>query len=350
MTSEVALPNAIAEIGTIVTLIIPAPNGCNLSCPFCFIRQRGEDQAEPVLKPKDYVHFIKQVAVGGPVAAVCIQGYEPLLLEAMAYTRSILATGRRLGIPTSLVTNGVELANALDELAALGIAKIAVSIDADDPESHDRQRGKVGAWSAAIEGIRQAVKKLPVSTELTVTSVLIPKRRHYLEGMPALLRDLGVKRWVVNALRKIEPGHAGRPWGDRSKILGDLAVLQRIADWHGVDFCADDEFDTLRLWRSRTRCRRNRGASDQAPGEAIRRFSSAAQRTMLERERNTGARQFGYASMGSTDHGCRCVHTLPEVTFLGSMSCFRGIRHAYLPEVAGCLVLASCLQIAANSC
>ena len=246
MAVEAALPKGIAQPGAIVTLITPAPNGCNLRCPFCFIRQRGEDRAESVLKPKDYVHFIEQAAAGESVAAFCIQGYEPLLPEAMAYTRAILAAGRRLGVPTSLVTNGVELADAVDEIVALGIAKIAVSIDAADPESHDRQRGMVGAWTAAIDGIGQAVKKLPASTEITVTSVLVPKRRHYLEGMPALLRDLGIKRWVVNALRKIEPGRPGRPWGERSKILGDLVFLQRIANRHGVEFCADDEFDTLR--------------------------------------------------------------------------------------------------------
>ena len=130
MTADAALPKTITQPGAIVTLITPAPHGCNLSCPFCFIRQRGEDQAESLLKPKDYVHFVEQAAAGGPVAAVCIQGYEPLLPEAMAYTRAILATGRRLGIPTSLVTNGVELANAVDELAALRLSKIAVSIDA----------------------------------------------------------------------------------------------------------------------------------------------------------------------------------------------------------------------------
>lgn len=246
MTAQAALPSTATQPGSVVTLITPAPNGCNLSCPFCFIRQRGEDQAESALKPRDYVHFIEQAAAGGPVAAACIQGYEPLLPEAMAYTRAILAAGRRLRIPTSLVTNGVELANVIDELSVLGIGKIAVSIDAAAAELHDRQRGRNGAWASAIEGVRQAVSALPSSTELTVTSVLIPKRRHYLEGMPALLESLGVKRWVVNALRKIEPGRSGRPWGERSKILGDMAILQRIADRHGIDYCVDDEFDTLR--------------------------------------------------------------------------------------------------------
>ena len=247
MSVEAALPSfLINHPGTIVTLIVPAPNGCNLSCPFCFIRQRGEDEAELTLKPKDYVHFIEQAAASGPLSAVCIQGYEPLLPEAMAYTRAILAAGRRLGAPTSLVTNGVELANVVDELAALGIGKIAVSIDAAEAELHDRQRAKKGAWEAAIAGVRRAVLKLPASTELTVTSVLVPKRRHYLDGMPSLLKDLGVERWVVNALRKIEPGSPGRPWGDRLMILEDMAVLQRIADRHGLDFCVDDEFDTLR--------------------------------------------------------------------------------------------------------
>ena len=98
MGVEAALPSSIRKaFGSLLTFIVPAPNGCNLACPFCYIRQRREDEAVRNLTPDDYGRFIREVAERQSIAAVCIQGYEPLLDASFAYTRSILATGRWLG-------------------------------------------------------------------------------------------------------------------------------------------------------------------------------------------------------------------------------------------------------------
>src|SRR5262249_39575606 len=104
--------------GQFLTFVLPA-NGCNLKCPFCLVRQRKEITAAVQLRDDDFARFNREAAEAAPVFAVAIQGYEPLLLESLPYTQAILATGRFLGLPTTLVTNGVRLGDAVSLLATL---------------------------------------------------------------------------------------------------------------------------------------------------------------------------------------------------------------------------------------
>jgi hypothetical protein len=104
--------------GKFLTFVVPAGNGCNLKCPFCLVRQRGEN-FDVYLRPEDLARFIREAAEVAPIFALTIQGYEPLLPKSQPYTQSILATGRFLGLPTSLVTNGVNLTDAINLLTTL---------------------------------------------------------------------------------------------------------------------------------------------------------------------------------------------------------------------------------------
>src|SRR5215470_2312770 len=105
-------------VGQFLTFVVPALNGCNLKCPFCLIRQRREisetqPAAENLLQPEDMVRFIREAAQRSPIFALAIQGYEPLLPESLRYTQAILATGRFLNRPATLVTNGTRLIGAV---------------------------------------------------------------------------------------------------------------------------------------------------------------------------------------------------------------------------------------------
>lgn len=231
---------------SIITIIVPAPKGCNLSCPFCYIQQRNEQAETTDLKPSDYARFISEVEAIKPVQAICIQGYEPLLPDSFAYTQAILETGKRLGVPTSLVTNGTHLRQHVPALSKLRPAKMAVSLDSADAAVHDRARGKLGAHDDALAGLRFAVSVPHLKDALVVTSVLMPKKRERLMGMPALLAELGIGRWVVNALVKVGKGEKlGGPAGERNAILDDLLALKAEADHHGIDMVVDDEFGRL---------------------------------------------------------------------------------------------------------
>jgi MoaA/NifB/PqqE/SkfB family radical SAM enzyme len=232
--------------GQFLTFVVPAPGGCNLKCSFCLVRQRQEI-TDTLLRAEDYARFIREAAEQGrtPIFAIAIQGYEPLLPEALPYTQAILATGRFLGRPTTLVTNGVNLADSLDLLTTLSPNKIAISLDAASAAVHDRIRGVAGAWTATVGGIKRAVEALAPRTSLVVASVLLPSKRHYLDAMPARLREIGIDRWIINPLLRVGSDRAGGPVGDRASLYRDLLILQEAADHAGVRLTIDDEFDHL---------------------------------------------------------------------------------------------------------
>ena len=229
----------------ILTFIVPAPSGCNLACPYCYIDRRNEEATSVDLALDDYVRFIDEVTAQEDIGAICIQGYEPLLPESFAYTRAILEAGRQLGVPTSLVTNGTHLDHWIDELAELRPHKIAVSIDAADPATHDKSRGKIGAFEDAMRGLRLAAAHPTLQPVLTLASILMPQKHERLLGMPAIAEELGIDHWVVTILQQVGKDEIGGPVGDRRRIFSDLLLLRREAESRGINFVVDDEFGTL---------------------------------------------------------------------------------------------------------
>ena len=230
--------------GRFLTFVVPASSGCNLRCPFCLVRQRREI-TNTHLRPDDLARFIREAAERAPIFALAIQGHEPLLPESLPYTQAILATGRFLGLPTSVVTNGVKLTHAIELLTTLAPSKIAISLDAASADIHDRIRGVAGAWAATVGGIKRAIEVLAPRTRLVVASVLLPSKRHYLDAMPARLREIGIDQWIINPLVRVGCDEVGGPVGDRASVYRDLLILQQAADSAGVRLTVDDEFGHL---------------------------------------------------------------------------------------------------------
>jgi pyruvate-formate lyase-activating enzyme len=230
--------------GQFLTFVVPTPGGCNLKCSFCLIRQRREASSD-CLQPEDLVRFIREAAERSPIFALAIQGYEPLLPVSLPYTQAVLATGRSLGVPTTLVTNGVFLHHAVDLLNMLEPTKIAVSLDSDSAAIHDRVRGVAGAWTATVAGIKRAVDVLAPRTKLAVASVLLPSKRHHLEGMAPRLQEVGIQEWIVNPLLRFGPEKLNGPVGERRSLFQSLLGLKEGADRADVRLKVDDEFDRL---------------------------------------------------------------------------------------------------------
>jgi MoaA/NifB/PqqE/SkfB family radical SAM enzyme len=226
---------------SLLTFVVPAPQGCNLRCPFCIVHQRNEVAGAP-LRPDEFVQFITEAGERESVHALSIQGYEPLLPESLEYTQAILEAGGHFGIPANLVTNGVYLGAALDLLSILKPNRIGVSLDSFIGEVHDRIRGVPGSWYAAVDGLRRAVNWLAPETGLTVISVLLPSKVENLLGMPQLLANIGVSQWIVDPVLAIGKRRSRQ---QEIEILRACQRLQAEAHKHGILFACDDEFATI---------------------------------------------------------------------------------------------------------
>lgn len=152
--TQTGLLSKVEPPGVILTFVAPSSEGCDLSCPFCYIRQRREDATSAHLTPNDYVDFIARVAEQQRMGAICIQGDEPLL-DCLQYTRTMFEVGKRPNVPTSLVTNGTNLQTA-------SIPVISYSADVAD---YHNQRDKINRFSDVIRGVIPAVDQKTASSK-----------------------------------------------------------------------------------------------------------------------------------------------------------------------------------------
>ena len=229
--------------GQFLTFVVPAAGGCNLNCTFCFIRQRGEYFNE-CLRPCDIELFIREAAQSAPIFAISIQGFEPLLPELLQYSSAVLATGRQLGVPANLVTNGVYLRSSVPQLAELEPCTLGISLDSGTACVHDRMRGVEGCWAGAIDGIRQARRRLR-KTELAVISVLMPSKVAYLRTLPRLLSELEIENWIVNPLVRLNRTGESPAASKPNALVQDLLILQEAAAKAGIRLRVSDEFGEL---------------------------------------------------------------------------------------------------------
>jgi hypothetical protein len=291
--------------GRFLTFVVPPTDGCNLHCSFCLIRRRWDVAGDP-LRPGDLARFIGEERA---VANLC--GLNSRLRAAASGVVTLHAgcVGNRkvLGLPTALVANRVLLANATDLLTALVPSKIAISLDAASDTIHDRIRGVAGAWAASVAGIKLAIKVLTPQTKLVVSSVLLPGKRCYVDGMPARLSEIGIDRWIVNPLLRVGADHVGGPVGDRASLFHDLLILQEAADRAGGRLNADDEFDHFGHESASIRNSALRSLRLRTLPRNVKMFLLTPERSVLDRRTLASVFRQEMPRYKLSDPGCACT-------------------------------------------
>jgi radical SAM protein with 4Fe4S-binding SPASM domain len=130
---------------------------CNLACEHCYLDAGGTplvstesfaDRSE--LGTEECFKVIDEIAAFAPECLTILTGGEPLL------RRDILEIVRRAaerGLWVVIGTNGVRITeNLARRLAEGGARGLSLSLDALDPDRHDRFRKVRGAWRNTVEG------------------------------------------------------------------------------------------------------------------------------------------------------------------------------------------------------
>ncbi len=130
---------------------------CNLACEHCYLDAGGSplvstenfaDRSE--LGTEECFRVIDDIAAFAPECLTILTGGEPLL------RRDILEIVRRAadrGLWVVVGTNGVRISeNVAQRLAEAGARGLSLSLDALDPDRHDRFRNVRGAWQNTVEG------------------------------------------------------------------------------------------------------------------------------------------------------------------------------------------------------
>jgi radical SAM protein with 4Fe4S-binding SPASM domain len=149
---------------------------CNLACEHCYLDAGGTplvgtenfaDRSE--LGTEECFRVIDEIANFAPECVTILTGGEPLL------RRDILEIIRRAaerGLWVVVGTNGVSITeNLARRLADAGARGLSLSLDALDPDRHDRFRNVRGAWRNTVEGAEILNRTgLPFIVQTTVGS------------------------------------------------------------------------------------------------------------------------------------------------------------------------------------
>ena len=204
---------------------------CNLACEHCYLDAGGTplvdseafaDRSE--LTTEQCFKVVDDVAAFAPEAVTILTGGEPLLrrdiLEIVRYANA-------KGLWVVVGTNGVKITETLAALLVReGVRGLSLSLDALDPERHDRFRRVRGAWQNTVEGagiLRRA--GLPFIVQTTVGSHNVDE----LEAIAAFAHErLEAHVWNLYFL---VPTGRGAFVSDISpeaydRVLADLARIQ----------------------------------------------------------------------------------------------------------------------------
>ncbi len=126
---------------------------CNLACVHCYISADTGGASRDELTTDEAAAFIEDIArMGSPV--ILFSGGEPTLREDLCELGTLaIKSGLRAVISSNGTTIDEELAK---RIAEVGFSYVGVSLDGA-PATHDKFRGKAGAFDAAVRGIRNCI-------------------------------------------------------------------------------------------------------------------------------------------------------------------------------------------------
>jgi radical SAM protein with 4Fe4S-binding SPASM domain len=158
---------------------------CNLRCHTCgqwgdhgFLHGKSlADLKKEEVSPERYLEVFADLVAHGHHPMIYLWGGEPMLYEG---TLPIIKGAARLGLPTSIATNGTRVAARAGELVEAPLFLLQISIDGHTAETHNRARPAAGKAdnfadiNKALAEVHKARKargtNLPLIASLTTIS------------------------------------------------------------------------------------------------------------------------------------------------------------------------------------
>ena len=203
---------------------------CNLACEHCYLdagstalvkTENFADRSE--LGTEECFRVIEEIAAFAPECVTILTGGEPLLRRDIL---EIVKRAAERGLWVVVGTNGVRITeNVARRLADAGARGLSLSLDALDPDRHDRFRNVRGAWQNTVDGAEILSKTgLPFIVQTTAGSHNLGE----LEAIADFAHDrLAAKVWNLYFL---VPTGRGQFVSDMTPAQYDqvLACLYRI--------------------------------------------------------------------------------------------------------------------------
>ena len=199
---------------------------CNLRCRYCTESIVPFIPHDEILRYEEILRFVRIAASLG-VRKVRLTGGEPLQRKGLAF---LIKEIDSLGLieDISLTTNGVELADAVEELRACGLRRVNISLDSLKPERFAYITG-VNAFDKVMKSIEKA--KSAGLDPVKINTVMI---KGFNDDEAIDFADFARERSVQVRFIEFMPFGQESLW-DRSRILTSARLeemIRRVYDLH----------------------------------------------------------------------------------------------------------------------
>ncbi|MDR2108385.1 MAG: radical SAM protein [Coriobacteriales bacterium] len=187
---------------------LPVSPGCNIGCRFCERSiNKGEQRpgvTSEVLSPAEAVEIVEEsLALCPEISVIGIAGPGDTLATSTAFETFRIVRERFPQLLRCMSTNGLLLAERIDELVEVGIDTLTVTVNDIDPQrlaeinAHIVYHGKLYRGVPAAEilianqlaGIRAAAER---NVLIKVNTVLVPGiNEHYIGDIAAAVKEAG---------------------------------------------------------------------------------------------------------------------------------------------------------------
>ncbi len=197
---------------------------CNLACRHCYINPAQHGTA--TLPLDTVLRWLKLFARPEQQTNLILLGGEPTLHPQLA---TIIKAAKAMRYAVTVDSNGYLFHDLLDNVTPRELDYLSFSLDGPDATINDPIRGE-GVFEVCTANIRRAVS-LGFNTSLiyTVSGLNI----EHLSRMPALLADLGVRRFFIQVIGLRGNPAVSQPQGEINWQVEPeqwLATVPRVAE------------------------------------------------------------------------------------------------------------------------
>jgi MoaA/NifB/PqqE/SkfB family radical SAM enzyme len=205
---------------------VSVTNVCNAACDFCgFARDKTLVGPRRYLDPEAFLRALP-ILRRRRIRYMTFQGGEPLVHPKI---ESLVAQAAGAGIDIGLITNGWFIGRHIDGLADAGLTRLSISIDSDDMEKHENNRGLAGLSARIEDGIRRAHEYgIPVWASVTVNRLVDYNR------LPATLEALGFDEASFSYPRRQRFGSTSLVYDENSPLI-DMTTEELVDAFEAID-------------------------------------------------------------------------------------------------------------------
>jgi MoaA/NifB/PqqE/SkfB family radical SAM enzyme len=206
---------------------------CDLRCRVCDLparaaaRRRAGDRELDTSELEAVLRDMRAIGTAG----VGVTGGEPMLRED---TPALLRYATRLGLHAHLNSDGFRVAETAHDLLRSGVRSVNVSLDGPDAATHDRARGRPGAFRAAVQALEalRAARGTRALPRLAAVTVLTAANVSRVEATVRTALAAGADRVGVIPVHDFGQGETTP---DGAAVAEGLAALRRLHAEGAID-------------------------------------------------------------------------------------------------------------------